>query len=231
MGRGNWLPHTTDAEYVFVYDVYEDAPESNDQFWYQEKYDDFKEEVINSLPEGYELADNSGRNAKWDGKDCSAIVRLATFKDDDGNETVAIGTYDYETYVVVSVYPIVPEHISMYESDEADKMHEKAVAKVNEIAAKLFDQLDEWYPLGRRSGAWTSSGYVRSDGSASKYKKYEVEMTESTVYIQVKAVVTHAVGDSAEDILSNCAYDFNSNTQYASVKQTELQAYAEKPWE
>lgn len=231
MGRGNWLPHTSDAEYVFVDDVYEGHPESHDQWWYQARYSDFKEEVTSALPEGYELVDHSGRNAQWDAKDINAIVRLATYKDDEGNETVAVGTYDDDVYVVVSVYPIVPEHISMYEPDEAEKMREKAVAKVKEISNALFDQLDEWYPLRRRNGAWMSSQYVRSDGSESKYKKSEVETMTSTVYIQVKAVVEHDVSVSAEDVLSECNYKFESNAGYSSIKETELQAYADKPWE
>lgn len=228
MGRGNWLPHTSDANYVYVHDVYEDAPESQDGFWYQEQYEQLREDIYAHLPECEKWTrESDGRGAKWDANGCNSIVRLATLE----GENVAVGTYDDDVYVVVSVYPIVPEHISMYEPDEAEKMREKAVAKVNEIAAKLFDTMDEWFPLRRRSCAWTSSQYVRSDGGASKFKKHEVKLVTSTRYIQVKAVVEHPEDVDPEEVLSNCHYEFKGNDTHCTIKETELKAYSETSWD
>lgn len=56
-------------------------------------------------------------------------------------------------------------------------------------------------------------------------------MKHSIRYIQVRVEMVHDEGVDPEDVLSECDYKFESTSPGQEIRDTEIQAYSELPWE
>ena len=147
MGRGNWLPsdvhgctaHDAPLVYADVIDLMGTSEGERDEQFYEDAWENFKNDLQNELGTSFDVADDADRK---------------------------VFAYSRDTQPLFSnrlCYLVIDAQAESHHQGIAFVPRENAPAFVNDYIAKaakkLFDQLAEWYHLSFRDGAWMSSSY------------------------------------------------------------------------
>jgi hypothetical protein len=145
MGRGNWCPSDTNGNTVTENLVYVDvidlmnAPEDRDEAFYDDAWEQFREDLREALPKSFGKAEDQDTRAFCHSRDTSPLFanKLCYLVIDCQGELYHLG-------------------ISFVARENAPSFAQDHIAKVSK---KVFDALAKYYHLSFRDGAWMSRPY------------------------------------------------------------------------